>query len=96
MTTGFRGLAFVTTAFLIAFFPATGLREAAAFFGDFGFTLTFGLLALRAGAFAVTVFGFGRTDFAFNARFFVDFTVVRRPVVRVFERLRPFARVLMD
>ena len=68
----------------------------AAFFGSRCLAVTFGLVALRAGALAVATFGLGRADFAFNTRLFPDFNVVRRAVVRDVERLRPFARVLMD
>ena len=71
-------------------------RAATAFFADFGFAVTFGLAALRAGALAVTVFGFGLAGFAFNALDLADFTALVRAFVLDVERLRPFARVLME
>jgi hypothetical protein len=66
------------------------------FFPAFGFAATLGLAAFRAGALAVTAFGLGLVGFAFNARAFADFTAGVRAFVRDVERLRPFARVLME
>ena len=106
MTLGTRALAsavtalrdgvFGATVFLTAFFDGAGFRVAALFFAALGFAVTFGLLALCAGNLAVATLGLGLTDFVFSARVFADFTVCRRAVVRDVERLRPFARVLMN
>ena len=71
-------------------------RAATAFLMALGFAATLGFAAFRAGAFAVTVFGFGSAGFAFNVLDLADFTAVVRAFVRDVERLRPFARVLME
>lgn len=91
-----RGAAFAVGVFLTTFFGAIAFREGAAFFVGRSFVAALGLAALRAGAFKAADFGLGRADFALSARFFPDFTEVRRAVVRDVERLRPFARVLMN
>ena len=96
MSAALRGAAFVVGVFLTTFFAALALRTGLAFFVGRCFAVSFGLAALRAGAFALAPVGFGRADFALIARLFPDFAVVLRAVVRDVERLRPFARVLMN
>ena len=96
VTATLRGVTLPAGVFLTAFFEAIGFRADAAFLCCRCFDVTLGLAALRAGALAVATFGLGRADFAFSARFFADFSVVRRAVLRDVERLRPFARVLMN
>jgi hypothetical protein len=81
---------------LTVFFACASFRAVTVFFAPFCLDVTFGLAALRAGNLAVATLGFGLADFGFSARVFAGFTVGRRAVVRDVERLRPFARVLMD
>lgn len=96
LTSTFLGAAAFAGVFLTPRFGAVALRAGAAvFLTAFCFAVTFGLAAFRAGALAVLAFGFGRAGFAFNALDFADFTAVRALVLEV-ERLRPFARVLME